>query len=190
MHDGMKFSLAQTQVSFRHNNVESLRERLVEIQNSQPLIRQGQRCVLIAVETVYSMDGDVAPLEEFVEVAKEIFPKGNAQFIVDEAHSTGLMGRQGSGLVCALGLEKDIAIRMHTYGKGMGTTGGEYHQELHYSYHCEKLTDALDSCDTVQRDCQNNDREFCTAHHLYDSSIFPNACCNPCGLYSYANRAN
>ena len=153
MHDGMKFSLAQTQVSFRHNNVESLRERLVEIQNSQPLIRQGQRCVLIAVETVYSMDGDVAPLEEFVEVAKEIFPNGNAQFIVDEAHSTGLMGRQGSGLVSALGLEKDIAIRMHTYGKGMGTTGGEYHQEFHYSYHREKLTDALDSCDTVQRDC-------------------------------------
>jgi 8-amino-7-oxononanoate synthase len=75
------------------------------------------------------MDGDVAPLEEFVEVAKEIFPNGNAQFIVDEAHSTGLVGRQGSGLVCALGLEKDIAIRMHTYGKGMGTTGGEYHQK-------------------------------------------------------------
>jgi len=123
MHDGMKFGVAQIQVPFRHNDAESLRERLIELQNSQPLIRQGQRCVLIAVETVYSMDGDVCPLESFVEVAKEIFPNGNAQFVVDEAHSTGLMGRQGSGLVCELGLEKEIAIRMHTYGKGMGTTG-------------------------------------------------------------------
>ncbi len=63
-------------------------------------------------------------LARMVDVAKEIFPHGNAQFIVDEAHSTGIIGENGRGLVCALGLEKKIAIRLHTYGKAMAATGG------------------------------------------------------------------
>ena len=123
-HDGMKHSLTQKQLPFRHNDPECLRDVLTDLEDSNPLIRKGQRCVLIAVESVYSMDGDVCPLKELVEVAKEIFPKGNAQFLVDEAHSTGLMGEQGRGLVSSLGLEKIIAVRLHTYGKGMSATGG------------------------------------------------------------------
>ncbi|PMD13334.1 PLP-dependent transferase [Hyaloscypha hepaticicola] len=122
-HDGMKHSLTQKQLPFRHNDPECLRDVLTDLEDSNPLIRKGQRCVLIAVESVYSMDGDVCPLKELVEVAKEIFPKGNAQFLVDEAHSTGLMGEQGRGLVSSLGLEKIIAVRLHTYGKGMSATG-------------------------------------------------------------------
>jgi 8-amino-7-oxononanoate synthase len=70
------------------------------------------------------MDGDVCPLRELVEVAKEICTLGNAQFIIDEAHSTGVIGPKGSGLVCELGLEKEIAIRLHTFGKALATTGG------------------------------------------------------------------
>jgi 8-amino-7-oxononanoate synthase len=123
-HDGMKHSLTQNLIPFRHNDPEALRDALTDLEDSNALIRKGQRCVLIAVESVYSMDGDVAPLKEFVEVAKEAFPKGNVKFIVDEAHSTGLVGKLGRGLVSYLGLEKEIAIRLHTYGKGMSTTGG------------------------------------------------------------------
>ncbi|POR37430.1 Putative 8-amino-7-oxononanoate synthase [Tolypocladium paradoxum] len=125
VHDGMKTSLASTQIPFKHNSADSLRETLVSLKESQSLIRQGTRCVLVAVEAVYSMDGDVTPLAEIVEVVKDLFPDGNAQIVIDEAHSTGLVGKNGRGLVCALGLEKEtqIAIRLHTYGKGLGTTG-------------------------------------------------------------------
>ncbi|KAL3956788.1 hypothetical protein ACCO45_009634 [Purpureocillium lilacinum] len=123
VHDGMKASLATNQIPFKHNSADSLRETLIALKEAQPLIRQGTRCVLIGVEAVYSMDGDVTPLAEIVEVVRDIFPNGNAQIIIDEAHSTGLVGENGRGLVSALGLEKEIAIRLHTYGKGLGTTG-------------------------------------------------------------------
>ncbi|KAJ6442337.1 class II aminotransferase/8-amino-7-oxononanoate synthase [Purpureocillium lavendulum] len=123
VHDGMKASLATSQMPFKHNSAESLRETLVELKESNTLIRQGSRCVLIAVEAVYSMDGDVTPLADIVETIDDIFPNGNAQIVIDEAHSTGLVGENGRGLVCALGLEDKIAIRLHTYGKGLGTTG-------------------------------------------------------------------
>ncbi|CAK3992580.1 Pyridoxal phosphate-dependent transferase, major domain [Lecanosticta acicola] len=121
--DGMKYSLTESQISFRHNDPTSFRDVLDDIEESHPLVRKGQRCVLVSVESVYSMDGDVCPLQALVEIAKEVFPKGNVEFVVDEAHSTGLMGVNGRGLVCDLGLEKEIAIRLHTFGKGMSTTG-------------------------------------------------------------------
>ncbi|KAL8966156.1 MAG: hypothetical protein Q9183_003497 [Haloplaca sp. 2 TL-2023] len=69
------------------------------------------------------MEGDVCPLRDLIEVAKEIFPHGNAQFMVDEAHSTGVIGPKGAGLVCDLGLENEVAIRMHTFGKALGASG-------------------------------------------------------------------
>jgi 8-amino-7-oxononanoate synthase len=124
-HDGMKNSVALTRVSFRHNDVDSLEETLAYIRDTQPLIQKGERSVIISVESIYSMDGDVCPLKEFVDVAKEVFPLGNAQFVVDEAHGTGVVGKQGGGLVQELGLEKEIAIRMHTFGKALASNGGE-----------------------------------------------------------------
>ena len=125
VHDGMKNSLALVKKAFRHNNLDSFRDTLESVRNSQPLIRNGKRCVLIAVEGIYSMDGDVCPLEELVSIAKEIFPDGNAQFVIDEAHSHGVIGPKGAGLVSALGLEKEIAIRMHTLPKAMAAGGGK-----------------------------------------------------------------
>lgn len=125
MHEGMQGSLAPCKRSFKHNDVEDFREVLLGVRESETLIRQGQRSVLIALESMYSMDGDVSPLRELVQVAKEVFPEGNAQFFVDEAHTTGVFGRQGRGYVDELGLSDEIAIRMHTYGKAMACTGGE-----------------------------------------------------------------
>ena len=130
-HDGMAHSLAQTKVSFRHNDVDALRDALSSVVDSQPMIRDGARSVLISVESVYSMDGDTCPLLEFLEVAREVCPKGNATFIVDEAHATGIIGPNGSGLVNALGVEKDIAIRLHTCGKAMASTGGKPPNPFH-----------------------------------------------------------
>lgn len=124
-HDGMAKSLALTKVAFRHNDVDSLRDTMASVVDSQPMIRDGSRSILVSVESVYSMDGDVCPLLEMLEVAREICPKGNAVFIVDEAHATGILGPKGAGLVSALGVEKDIAIRLHTCGKALASTGGK-----------------------------------------------------------------
>ncbi|KAK4450479.1 PLP-dependent transferase [Podospora aff. communis PSN243] len=123
VHDGMKDCLALKRLSFRNNDVDSFYDTLLEVRDTQPQIRNGERSVIISVESVYSMDGNICPLREFVAAAKEIFPGGNAIFIIDEAHSTGVIGPRGAGLVNALGLEKEIAIRLHTFGKAMGSTG-------------------------------------------------------------------
>ena len=124
--DGMSRSLAGTKVPFAHNDADALREALISVWDSQPLIKQGKKCVLIVVESFYSMEGDMSPLEELVEVAKEIFPGGNAQFIVDEAHSMGVVGERGLGYVTALGLDPEIAIKTHTFSKAFGSIGGEW----------------------------------------------------------------
>lgn len=130
VHDGMQTSLALCKKPFRHNDPDSLHEVLVGIRDAQLQIRSGKRCVLIAVEGIYSMDGDTCPLSELVEVAREVFPEGNCQFIIDEAHSHGVIGPKGAGLVSALGLEKEIAIRMHTLPKAMAAGGGMVHESL------------------------------------------------------------
>lgn len=123
-HDGMLHSQAVVRVPFRHNDVDSFRDAMMSVCDTQPLIRQGKRCVIVAVESFYSMDGDICPLRELIEIAKEIFPGGNAQFLVDEAHSTGVIGPKGAGLVCELGLEREVAIRLHTFGKALSASGG------------------------------------------------------------------
>lgn len=126
-HEGMGLSLAMQKVEFAHNDTKSLRETLLSVLDSQPLIRQGKRCVLVAVESVYSMDGDVCPLQELVDVADEVFQgQDNIKFVIDEAHSTGLFGPNGSGFVCELGLESQMAVRVHTFGKTIGATGGTF----------------------------------------------------------------
>ena len=123
-HEGMQQSQAMTRVPFRHNHLDSFRDTMISVCDSQPFIRQGKRCVIVAVESFYSMDGDICPLRELIEAAKEIFPDGNVQFLIDEAHSTGVIGPRGAGLVCELGLEKEVAIRLHTFGKALSASGG------------------------------------------------------------------
>ncbi|KAL7940958.1 class II aminotransferase/8-amino-7-oxononanoate synthase [Trichoderma barbatum] len=123
IHDGLKNSVARSQRPFRHNDVESFSEALLAVLDTEPQIRNGTRSVIVSIESVYSMDGDICPLQELVDTAKEILPAKNAVFIIDEAYGTGILGPKGSGLVCELGLEKEIAIRMHTFPKALGSTG-------------------------------------------------------------------
>lgn len=124
-HEGINKSLALDKFEFPHNDVEGFHKVLLEVLESSRLVRQGKRSILVAVESIYSMDGDVCPLQELVDVAKEVSNgHGNIQFVVDEAHSIGVIGPKIAGLVCELGLQKDIAIVVHSFGKAIGATGG------------------------------------------------------------------
>jgi 8-amino-7-oxononanoate synthase len=127
VHDGMRMSRAEKRIAFHHNSVASLKETLDAITagDKGQAVRQGLRTVLVVVEGVYSMDGHVAPLKEIVETLARHLPRGNGRLIVDEAHSTGIFGKQGRGLVCELGLENAVFARLHTFGKALGGSGGE-----------------------------------------------------------------
>ena len=67
------------------------------------------------------MDGDYAPLKRIVEALR---PFKNSYLIVDEAHATGVIGKQGKGLVTQLNLEEHVFARLHTFGKAVGVHGG------------------------------------------------------------------
>lgn len=105
----------------------SLREKLEERIRRDPGIASGEKNVFVAFESVYSMDGDVAPIREIVRVVDELLPAGNAYFLVDEAHATGVLGLRGAGVVQELGLEKRMLVRVHTFGKALASHGGMLH---------------------------------------------------------------
>src|SRR6185312_4097762 len=93
MYDGIRLSHA-THYKFKHNDVESLKE----------LIHRHQKNfenIYVVVESVYSMDGDTAPLQEIVDLIKA---DENVFLIVDEAHAIGVFGKQGRGLCHALNI--------------------------------------------------------------------------------------
>ncbi|THZ02638.1 PLP-dependent transferase [Aureobasidium pullulans] len=123
VHDGMRGSRAGANFAFVHNSITDLRLVLERCIESDEKFKSGHRSIFIAVEAIYSMDGDVAPLKGIVEAVTELLPNGNGHMIVDEAHSTGVLGPQGRGLVSALGLEDRITIRLHTFGKAMACNG-------------------------------------------------------------------
>lgn len=123
VHDGMRLSRAGKQICFVHNDVSALRSVLEQCLLEDLAVQEGRRNIFVAVETVYSMDGDVAPLKEIVRVLKQTLPAGNGYLIVDEAHSTGIYGPQGKGLVCELGLESEVTVRLHTFGKALACNG-------------------------------------------------------------------
>lgn len=108
VHDGLKLSSATTYL-FKHNDLVHLEERL----------KIAEGIVYVAVESIYSMDGDQAPLKEIVRLCK----KYEANLIVDEAHATGITQNKGKGRVQELKLEKEIFARVHTFGKGLGCHG-------------------------------------------------------------------
>ncbi len=108
MHDGMKLSKANC-IPFRHNDSNHLEEILKAA--------SGEKFIL--VETVYSMDGDLAPLLEICDLAEEY----GASIIADEAHSTGIFGKNGRGLANELDVEYRIFARVITFSKALGTHG-------------------------------------------------------------------
>ena len=108
---------------FRHNSVASFRERVQHALKRHPNIAQGKGTLFVAVETLYSMDGDYAPLREIFDAAEELIPKGCAHLMVDEAHTTGLFGPDGRGLLFTLGLQGRVQTVIHTFSKVWGMSG-------------------------------------------------------------------
>jgi 8-amino-7-oxononanoate synthase len=106
--EGARLSFAK-RFSFRHNDLADLELK----------IQRASGDIFVVVESIYSMDGDSSPLVEIIKICE----KYGAHLILDEAHSTGIIGKDGSGLACKSGIEKSIFARVHTFGKAMGVHG-------------------------------------------------------------------
>lgn len=127
VHDGIRASRArEAQYAFQHNCLDSFRGVLQGLSTRHAGLHSGENSLFVAVESLYSMDGTIAPLKEIVEVLEEMFPMGNGYLVVDEAHSTGIYGPQGRGMVAHLGLENRVLARLHTFGKALAATGGTW----------------------------------------------------------------
>jgi 8-amino-7-oxononanoate synthase len=106
--DGLRLSQA-TRFHFHHNDVNDLESKL----------RKAQGNCFVIVESIYSMDGDSSPLETIVNLCERY----SAYLMLDEAHSTGVVGEAGNGLACELNLQSKIPVRIYTFGKAMGIHG-------------------------------------------------------------------
>ncbi|KAI5927659.1 pyridoxal phosphate-dependent transferase [Camillea tinctor] len=157
-HEGFRLSLAEHTIPFHHNDPDGLREVLDHLKTQHPGFEAGTRSVLICVESIYSMDGDLCQLQELVQTVEEEFPLGNAQFIMDEAHSIRVIGDRGRGLVSMLGLEKSIAIRIHATSKAVGSVGRcHYGQQDYQVYDDEQRAFAdLQLCPIIPDGCLNS----------------------------------
>ncbi|KAI0045743.1 PLP-dependent transferase [Auriscalpium vulgare] len=121
---GMASSRArQGMVPFSHNSLKSFEDRLRQVLRYFPAIKARKATLFVAVESLYSMDGDFAPLPEMLRILQAHVPEGAYHVVVDEAHSTGIYGRGGRGFVAELGLEDRVQTVVHTFGKGRGLTG-------------------------------------------------------------------
>lgn len=106
--DGLRLSNAQS-FSFLHNDLADLEKKIAAAKGN----------VFVVTESVFSMDGDMAPLQQMTGVCNRY----NAHLVVDEAHATGVVGKNGEGLVQLLGLQKQCFARIHTFGKALGCHG-------------------------------------------------------------------
>jgi 5-aminolevulinate synthase len=111
MIDGIRASRAQRAI-FRHSDLGHLRELLEALPQDQPRI--------VAFESIYSMDGDVAPVRELCALANEY----GALTYLDETHAAGVYGHQGAGVAQALGAAGDVTIVQGSLAKGYGALGG------------------------------------------------------------------
>jgi 7-keto-8-aminopelargonate synthetase-like enzyme len=107
--DGMILSKAKSRF-FRHNRADDLDRKLSGFDGKK----------LVIVEGVYSMDGDISPLPEIVEVCR----RHNARLLIDEAHSTFVFGPNGRGVAEHFGLDDEVDIHIGTFSKSLGGQGG------------------------------------------------------------------
>lgn len=109
--EGTRLSFSKV-LKYKHNNVESLKNILEDL--PQEAIK------LIITDGVFSMEGDIAPLPEIVELKK----KYNAAILVDDAHGLGVLGENGAGTVNHFGLDGEVDLIMGTFSKSLATVGG------------------------------------------------------------------
>jgi 8-amino-7-oxononanoate synthase len=99
--------------TFRHNRLDLLEKRLRAAE-------QDGGGILVVVDGVYSMEGDIAPLPEIAELARRF----GARLMVDEAHALGVLGARGAGSCELLGIEDRVDLRMATFSKSLASCGG------------------------------------------------------------------
>ena len=112
--DGARLSGAAVRV-YPHNHLGRLESHLKWARENFP-----QGCVIVATESVFSMDGDWAALPEIVEIKRRF----GAMLLLDEAHAVGVIGSHGRGLADKLGLSAEVDIQMGTLSKALGCSGG------------------------------------------------------------------
>ncbi|HTU30028.1 MAG TPA: aminotransferase class I/II-fold pyridoxal phosphate-dependent enzyme [Solirubrobacteraceae bacterium] len=110
--DGCLLSRAKIR-PFRHNRLDLLRKRL-------EAARSDGGGVLVVVDGVFSMEGDIAPLPEIADLCEEY----GARLMVDEAHALGVLGARGAGTCELLGVENRVDLRMATFSKSLASAGG------------------------------------------------------------------
>jgi len=117
--DAAKLSGAKLRI-FDHNDLDDLKKILTWAGKFRAENGKRKTQILIVTESIFSMDGDAAPLREIIELKN----KHGAWLMVDEAHATGIIGRGGRGLVDKLGLGDQVEVQMGTLGKALGASGG------------------------------------------------------------------
>jgi 8-amino-7-oxononanoate synthase len=111
LRDGCRISNAAS-YSFKHNDLEDLADKIAKHKNKADNI-------YVLIESLYSMDGDIPDIEAICKICD----LDNVYLIVDEAHSTGIMGENGEGLIIEKGLEDKVFLRIYTFGKAIGRKG-------------------------------------------------------------------
>lgn len=117
--DGLRLARAAHRMkvaTVRHNDIGDLEANL---EKGRAKI-QGEGQIFVAVEGVYSMDGDLAPLDEIARLCEAF----GANLIVDDAHGTGVLGVNGGGTAEHFGVSEKVALAMGTFSKAFGVTGG------------------------------------------------------------------
>jgi glycine C-acetyltransferase len=118
--DGMRMSKAPRKV-YPHKDVAALREILRESsERGRPESGEPYRLILVVTDGVFSMDGDIAPLPGIVEAAEAY----GAAVMVDDAHASGVLGRNGRGTIDHFGLHGRVAVQVGTLSKAVGVLGG------------------------------------------------------------------
>ena len=118
--DGMRLSKAPRKI-YPHADVEGLRAILAEaVELGRDGTGEPYRLILVVTDGVFSMDGDIAPLPGIVDAAEAV----GAAVMVDDAHASGVLGRDGRGSVDHFGLHGRVAIQVGTLSKAVGSLGG------------------------------------------------------------------
>ncbi|MBO8234464.1 aminotransferase class I/II-fold pyridoxal phosphate-dependent enzyme [Prochlorococcus marinus XMU1419] len=113
IHNSLLVGIKATQaklIRFAHNNLKDLEDKIIK---SKPK----KSSILVVVESLYSMEGSIAPLREITQICK----KNSIQLLVDEAHSIGILGPEGRGL--SFNYRSDITMITGTFGKAFGSGG-------------------------------------------------------------------
>ena len=108
---GVKYARCE-KIIFQHNNISDLEAKIRQIGKDRPII--------IAFESVYSMDGDIAPIRDILQIAEDY----NALTFIDEVHAVGLYGKSGGGICDMENISDKVDIIQGTLAKGFGVIGG------------------------------------------------------------------